>query len=315
MTGDGLVDLLLYLPLEDIEDRGGKEITARCPAHEQRTGRREQRPRHWSINRLTGAHHCFSCGYKGSLVRLVMDMTSLGLWDAQGLIHQFGVDTTGNTQPVLDLDRLANALTAVEGLDDDYGAFVDPPRRALRHRGIDPEVCRHFGVRWDPEEPCWILPIRSAKGTLWGWQRKRIKDIPLNHPAGVRTGLTLFGLDLLPNGHQVVLVESPLDVLVVHQRGHRALASFGAGVTEAQLRLIRERTDSVILALDNDVAGRQATEGMLFDLPVRFPDLRVINYRHCPDAKDPGEMSPDELELALVRAVPATTWLIDPSRR
>jgi hypothetical protein len=88
-----LVSLMMALSLEDIRDRGGTEISGRCPFHEQRTGEREHRPDHWSINRTTGLHQCWSCGYSGSLVRLVIDTTGMGLWDAQRFIHDHDVET------------------------------------------------------------------------------------------------------------------------------------------------------------------------------------------------------------------------------
>ena len=60
------------IPLEDIVDRGN-EIGARCPMHERRTGEREQRPNHWSINKESLKFWCFSCKYGGWLPRLLID--------------------------------------------------------------------------------------------------------------------------------------------------------------------------------------------------------------------------------------------------
>jgi DNA primase len=308
-----MVSLLASLGIEDVRDRGSKEISARCPAHEQRSGEREHRPDHWSINRHTGLHRCWSCGYSGSLVKLVMDMTGLGLWDAQKFIRQHNVET--DRADVVDIANVVSALQVTATLEADYASFTDPPERALRRRKIDLNSCAHFGVRWEEGQPLgtWILPIRHpSSGTLWGWQRKRGRRVE-NHPEGVRKSLTLFGLHLLQPGSLAVLTESPLDTLVVHRHGYQAVAAFGAEVSDAQLRLIQERTIRLCIALDNDTAGWLSTQRLLFDRRVAFNELLVLSYRHT-TAKDPGEMTADELDFALQMAVPAREWLIDPGR-
>ena len=42
--------------------------------HEQRTGKPDRHPS-WSINQYTYSHFCFSCGYKGTLTSLIIDVT------------------------------------------------------------------------------------------------------------------------------------------------------------------------------------------------------------------------------------------------
>jgi hypothetical protein len=304
-----LPSLLTALGVGDGADRGGEEICYPCPFHEQRTGEADEHPSFW-INRNSGLNHCWSCEYQNNLVGLVMDLTGLGLWDARKHIRDHDVDTDV-ASGVVDFAKLPS-LKVIKTLEPDYDSFINPPERALKRRGIDPDTARTFGVCWRPDRPlgAWILPIRSPKGTLWGWQVKKGQRVE-NHPPGIRKALTLFGLDQFRDGSLAVLVESPLDVLVLHQHGYHALASFGAEVSQEQQRLIRERTDRLLLAFDNDTPGRQGTERLLFDRRVAFIDLSVINYRHSPDAKDPGEMSGDEIELALAMAVPATKWLIE----
>jgi len=58
----------------DIKKKRGHELYARCPnlSHMDKTPS-------WSINEITGAHHCFGCEYGGSLNDLVKDLTGLSL--------------------------------------------------------------------------------------------------------------------------------------------------------------------------------------------------------------------------------------------
>ena len=66
-----VVNVLVDLGITSIEQ--GDELWAQCPQHKERTGREDKNPS-WSINKDTGAHFCFSCGYKGSLHNLVRDL-------------------------------------------------------------------------------------------------------------------------------------------------------------------------------------------------------------------------------------------------
>jgi hypothetical protein len=54
-------------------DIRNNEALALCPMHKERTGREDNSPSWW-INLETGAHMCFSCHYKGSLLQLICDI-------------------------------------------------------------------------------------------------------------------------------------------------------------------------------------------------------------------------------------------------
>jgi DNA primase len=303
----GLLELLVDIGLEDIDPRDD-EIHARCPDHERRTGAREQRPRHWSINRLTGAMYCFSCGYSGGLTKLVMDMTGKGLWDVQRLILSYGVDPVG----LVTAEREEEAPRPVLDLSERLEQFVDPPARAMRRRQLQAAAVTRYGVRWDEHDSAWVLPIRGPLGDLWGYQTKSPTRV-LNHPPGVQKSTTLFGLDLLveeklywhlapaPSDDYVVLVESPLDVIRLDGLGYPAVSSFGALVSDDQLRLILRYFTSMILALDNDETGRRETDRILAAGWHRRVSTEILSYAHT-KAKDVGDMTDDEVETAIEQA-------------
>lgn len=291
--------MLDYLGLEDIIDRGD-EISARCPQHEKRTGVRENRPRHWSINKRSLRHNCFSCGYKGGIHRLVADVTGKSLWDVSRIIRSFGVnlDSITNFKDVAPIPLPNRLLPEVE-----IQRFDLPPDRALRRRHFNVETATYFGIRWDTEMQEWILPIYGPDGELWGWQRKHSQYV-LNHPPRVHKSETLFGINVLV-GDTVLLVESPLDVPYLHELGYVALASFGDNASRNQLNLIRDRCDHLILALDNDRAGIKATWRVLQESRIhRHIDTQILNYAGI-RAKDPGEMTPKEVNKAVLNATAA----------
>jgi DNA primase len=166
-----------------------------------------------------------------------------------------------------------------------------------------------YGVRWDPEEEAWVLPIRSLAGDVWGYQTKSAEQV-LNHPPGCPKSRTLFGLDIaMESGldDYIVLVESPLDVVYLDNLGYPAVASFGATVSNHQLRLLVSYFGAIVLALDNDGAGRAETKRVLASHWCRQLPFEVLNYSRT-QAKDPGEMSEDTFERAMETAIFATHW-------
>jgi hypothetical protein len=289
-------ELLEHIGVEDIRTLGA-EVQARCPMHEKRTGELERRPDHWSINRHSGAHHCFSCEYAGSLTRLIMDMAGVGVWEARQMIRRFDVDLGSYDEapwePPIGL--------VVESRLEEFGP---PPPRALERRHLTPEVCDRFQLRWDCEEAAWVIPILSPTGDKWGWQSKGAEI--RNHPPGIKKGKTLFGLDVL-RSDQAVLVESPLDVAYLDTLGVPALAAFGCQVSDMQMKLLVERLHRLVLALDDDAAGRKETRRLQIEKWHHRIPMTMFNYRGL-NGKDPGELSPLAVHRGLEKATLAAFW-------
>ena len=291
-------DLLEHLGIEDIRPLG-VEVQARCPMHEKRTGERERRPDHWSINRVSGAHHCFSCEYSGSLTRLVMDLSSRGLWEAHQLIRSFDVE----------LDRIEEApwepaIGAVVG--EQIESFGLPPTRSVERRHLTLEAVQRFHIRWDREDQAWILPIVSPTGETWGWQSKS-QDKIRNQPPGIKKGRTLFGIEVLASDTFTVLVESPLDAAYLYTLDIPAVAAFGCQISDLQMHLLVERVDELVLALDNDKAGIAETRRLIEDRWHHRMRIRVFDYTDV-DGKDPGELSADEVARGVKYAHLAAFW-------
>jgi DNA primase len=121
----------------------------------------------------------------------------------------------------------------------------------------------------------------------------------------VAAGATLFGLHVLRPGATALLTESPLDAVLAYGYGYHAVAAYGSYVTNHRLELIRGRTNRLIVGLDNDRARRDAHR-LLCDRTVSFDKLWVLNYSHCADCKDVGDLTHDQLEIAIETSVPAT---------
>jgi hypothetical protein len=257
------------------------------------------------MNLYSGLWICYSCGAKGNLPQLVLQLTDSS--DEAMLVNEYIISSG--------LERLKAGTSApVENLPSvDLSAFrkfVSVPEQLLEYRRIDPEVAQRFGIRWDPQPRHWIVPIISPSGDLWGWQAKG-KNYFRNVPTGVPKSRTLFGIERF-KAQVAVLVESPLDVVRLAslrpgQLTH-GLGTFGAHVSTYQLNLVSRWADTLVIALDNDEAGIRAAERVARECPRPRGGINFLRYEHT-NAKDIGDMTNDELEEALAGASALPWWL------
>jgi hypothetical protein len=132
-----------------------------------------------------------------------------------------------------------------------------------------------------------------------GWQEKSERRFN-NQPPGMRKSLTLFGIDRFPEGEIAILVESPLDAVRLHHEGYEgAVSSYGVRVSEAQMRLIVERTDDVLVALDDDEEGRVRGAELGWEPISDRVRTRTLDYSRCSGRKDVGEMTSEEIHAAI----------------
>lgn len=298
------------------------EVYGYCPGHKEILGRADRTPGTWSVARTTGNHYCFSCGYGGTLVDLILDRKGGTPWGALTRMREYGIDLSDpDDLPESFFENRRRTADVPDHLGEhELARFVDPPLKVLKKRCLTPVSAKHYGVRWDAERRCWITPIRLVGGALLGWQEKNERFFN-NHPKKVAKSKTLFGIDVLPANATAILVESPLDVCRLHSAGFLGgVSSFGVMVSDDQMRLLLSVTDELILALDNDDNGLRETRHLLTGEPrggkfkkkgipwlIKFADIRVFNYGES-DAKDPGEMAADEIEWGIENAVPAEDW-------
>lgn len=115
-----------------------------------------------------------------------------------------------------------------------------------------------------------MFPIRDERGRMAGFGARILnpEDVPkfLNTPQTpiFDKGHLLYGLDrarkAIRSEDQVVIVEGYLDVIALHQAGYpNAVSPMGTALTESQLRMLKRFTRRIVLALDPDAAGDQAT--------------------------------------------------------
>lgn len=176
-----------------------------------------------------------------------------------------------------------------------------------------------------------MIPIRDERGRViaFGARALAAEDNPkyLNSP---QTPLfdksrTLFGLDaaktMIRETEVAVIVEGYMDAIQAHQAGFKnVVAQMGTAMTETQLRLLTRSAKKIILALDSDAAGQNATRRSLetarTTLQADFggklsTDIRVLQI---PNAKDPDDLireTPERWAELVANAMPVADFVID----
>jgi len=295
----------------EIKRQTGDELNGRCPVHHLYKGR-SSGGFSFYINVDSGLWQCFTCGARGNLPSLVTALTNdpHAIKGVHLFLAQSGLES-----------RRAGPEEEEEASADwqVYAGFGRVPAMLLESRGLDGDQAFRFGVRYNlsnrsmpdgtdrPDYRCWIVPVLDSVGRLMGWQAKQ-DGYFANVPTGIHKSKSLFGL-MFARGDSALLLESPLDVVRFHSvyKGSeiQAVASYGASVSEFQIGMLRSRFDRLIMALDNDTAGKLESS-RLYGLQ-KDSINSLTGYRKRvwwwdysgTDAKDIGDMSDDQILAGL----------------
>ncbi len=196
-----------------------------------------------------------------------------------------------------------------------------------------------------------MFPIRDDRGRVAGFGGRLLPGPALGSGSGdaqpkyVNTsqspifdkGAILYGLDLAKDGirseGKAVIVEGYMDAIAAHEHGFtNVVASMGTALTEKQVSLLKRHTKNLILALDADAAGSDATvrgvqvvadavdrvteprvnwRGVIRHQEVLAADIRVLTM---PEGRDPDDVIRGDADLwpQLVEAAkPVLDYLFD----
>lgn len=186
-----------------------------------------------------------------------------------------------------------------------------------------------------------LFPVSDARGRVVGFGGRALDEsLPkyLNSPQTVLfdKGGLLYGLhqarEAIRKANAAVIVEGYVDVLVAHQAGFsNVVACLGTSLTEKQVGLLKKLARSLILALDADAAGQEATlrglevSRQALRETVAVPDWHaLIRQREAlngeikvlllPAGRDPDEVILENSEawVALVRnALPVIDYVLE----
>jgi len=317
------VDLLEDALGIDVINKLGDEDICRCPL-----------PSHsgvdanpsFSLNRAKLLYNCFACGVGGSVIDLVARVLDVDYEDAYRFCKTYDDQTLGRDDPFA-FGRKIESIMAREKmgmsiskplpvysrsvLDD----WLESDTSYFSSRGINRETQKDFMLGFDPKHeragysgPAAIIP-HFFDEKLVGYQERwtddqRPKSIPkYTNTKGFPKAETLFGYDRAVSSREsVVVVESALTAVYLYQCNHPAVATFGAQVTDDQIKLLQSFRWGVTLSFDNDDPGRSACDTLVKRLHKTIP-VHVIDSFGS-EKQDLNDVPPEMVESLIKDSKP-----------
>jgi DNA primase len=194
-----------------------------------------------------------------------------------------------------------------------------------------------------------MFPIRDERGRVAGFGGRLLpgdaagaggaqpKYVNTSQSAIFDKGAILYGLDrakdAIRSEGRVVIVEGYMDVIAAHEHGYaNVVASMGTALTERQVALLKRHTRNLVLALDADAAGSEATlrgvqvvaEHMEHEMTPLVNWRGVIRHQETlaadicvvtmPDGRDPDDVirgAPERWPELVAAAAPVMDYLFE----
>ncbi len=168
-----------------------------------------------------------------------------------------------------------------------------------------------------------MFPIQDVHGNIVGFTGRILTDDKtqakyVNTPetAIYHKSSMLYGLDKakgeIRQKNMAVLVEGNMDVISSHQFGVcNVVAASGTALTQDQLNLIKRFTQTLVIAFDQDAAGRNATMRGLDMARAQQFNMKIIQLP-ADAGKDPDEAvrkDPEIWKRAIADAMPIMDWV------
>ena len=319
--------------------KGGLYVCPLC-----KSGTHEHKDGAFSIYSNGERCKCFSCGFgdgKGNgadIFDLCAEYEGLTIADAtKRIIERYGtadgrgaarvsdepLTITPTKQPTASGDEMTKPQED-NNFTDDIERFAaalpgSPAESYLRGRGLTLETMRRFRLGFNSEANTVTIPY-NPQGSYYG-QRSVNPNATRKHNNLKGVTMPLFNAAALNTAPVVFVVESPLCAISIAQEGGAAVALAGTGGKGRLIEQLKNKptTAALVLCLDNDKAGRDATadlDAALDEIGVFHVDGTAAIMGECTEPgaadyrKDPNEVlqrsGADELKAAVEEVAEAT---------
>lgn len=238
-----------------------------------------------------GTVFCFGCHYKAGFVRFVADCLNISYRDAtEWILNISTYDYVEEERKIADIDNVEKEVNNYNTLPivtlDELKSY-DYIHPYMFKRRLTDEIINKFDVGYDPKTQALTFPVWVDGKCLFVARRKvnyKRFDMPEIYPKPI------YGLDYLTT-NEVIVCESVLNALTCYVYGKEAVALFGTG-SDYQISLLNKlQQREIILALDNDNAGRAGTKRLIKQL-----HGKIITYMKVPEGKDINDLEQHEFE-------------------
>ena len=273
----------------------GEDVMICCPYHKDGQERRPSA----GIRKSDGMFHCLACGETHSLPEVISycfghtDLYFGYKWLAKNFVT---VEVSEREPVVLDWGGRYNAdmpvanTTRIDDKELDTYRYVHP---YMYERGLTDTIIEQFDIGYDKSTDSITFPVRDKNGDCMFVARRQVKTKVFNIPKGINK--PLYGMYELSRvtPDKVYVCEGLFDCLRLWCNGKYAVAGFGCLFNNYQVKQLQDLpVRSIVLALDNDEAGRKATERLK-----KLVTNKLIYTVELPEhRKDVGECTDDEIQ-------------------
>lgn len=170
-------------------------------------------------------------------------------------------------------------------------------------RKLNLETIRKFDVGYDAEHDCITFPNKDPNGNILFIATRNVKNKFFHYPNGVDK--PVYGLyeiyREMRHGvqiNEVYVCESMLDALYIWSLGKYAIALNGTGSSFQYDIIKKSDLRYLILATDNDDAGKRAREKFRKNVTNKL--IKEIDYKSYGDCKDVNDMSDEQFLSAKI---------------
>jgi DNA primase len=268
----------------------------------------------FEVDFTKGLYFCFnpSCGARGTLNDLVKETTHRNDFEA----IRFILAHKGSTSNIS--DDLSEIL-------DEKPDFVEFPSDTLQRlsealwqnkrargyflsRGINEDSMRTFNLGYSENQDMVTVPLTAPDGLSVGIIGRSIEDKRFKNSQDLPRNKTLFNLSSAKKyGGKIIVCESSFDAILIAQAGFpNVVATLGAHLSREQVQLLNRYSSTIIIMTDNDEAGRKLGNNIAEKLNNKNLLWSSYNYGmiYPHDAKDAGELTPEEIRQCIINAVP-----------
>ena len=126
----------------------GKDYSARCPFHDERSPS-------FTVSPSKQFYYCFGCGAKGTAISFLMNYDRLTFMDAvEDLAKRAGIEIPKDAKQSHDVDGSKDMYAALEASSQFFQQQLAQSSKAksyLSKRGVDEKSLAQFGIGWAPE--------------------------------------------------------------------------------------------------------------------------------------------------------------------
>lgn len=169
-----------------------------------------------------------------------------------------------------------------------------------------------------------IFPLHDHRGNIVGFAGRILPGERTDLAKYINTPETpaysksklLYGLNVsrssIKKAKGAVVVEGELDMISSWQTGFKnTVAIKGSALTQEQVKLLSRYTDSLVLAMDADIAGDTAAKRGIEIAEREGFEIKVVKLSGFKDPDEAARKAPDKLKKAIEKASSVWDFIID----